>query len=450
MINKFSKRMVLALLTSSATFSSFSNELSLNAGDSKVINLGEKYISSVFISDPRVADYKLIDNKTIIIYAKNSGNSTITVFDNNKKIIINDNIIVSHDDNNHIRDSLLSNKISNKVANINHNNKLMLLNRDTDTAYKTLLSAFKYLYPKDQIHVVRKNKAIIIEGSVYTKDEYDSLNKQIADTKKSINPSIIILSKVKLKFKKAVNVKLTFAEVDQSARQQLGINWSDGNLASILNYGIHGSTLHNMIDAMQSNSLLHILATPNLTVALGKKASFLAGGEYPVITPTLNGSNTSTVNYKEYGVKLNIEALRFDGSNVELKINPEFSYINDAMNVTQNGWNIPALTVRKVDTTLSVKDGQTFAIGGLLKQKDVENLSKLPFAGDIPILGALFSSSNNKHDKSELVIIAEVDFVGDIDKVDVKIPSIRKTTNLSNITNKEYIINNSKVSPYDF
>jgi pilus assembly protein CpaC len=161
-----------------------------------------------------------------------------------------------------------------------------------------------------------------------------------------------------------------------------------------------------MVKALQSKGLFQSLAEPNLVAESGKEASFLAGGEFPI--PILQGSGSNsgiTVQFKEFGIRLNFTPTVVDGDRVHLKVRPEVSTLDFANAVVLQGFRIPALSTRRTETELELRSGQTFAIAGLLNNSVNSTLQKIPGIGDIPILGQLFRSKAAQKDRTELVVM---------------------------------------------
>ena len=160
-----------------------------------------------------------------------------------------------------------------------------------------------------------------------------------------------------------------------------------------------------MIKALQARGLFQSLAEPNLVAESGKQASFLAGGEFPV--PIWQGGNTGgiSVTFKEFGIRLNFTPTVVEGDRVHLKVRPEVSTLDFTNAVVLQGFRIPALSTRRTETELELRNGQTFAIAGLLNNTLNSTLQKIPGIGDIPILGQLFRSKAAQKDRTELVVM---------------------------------------------
>jgi pilus assembly protein CpaC len=160
-----------------------------------------------------------------------------------------------------------------------------------------------------------------------------------------------------------------------------------------------------LVRALQTRGLFESLAEPNLVAESGKEASFLAGGEFPIPIAQGSGANIGvSVQYKEYGIRLSFTPT-VTGDRVHLKVRPEVSMLDFANAVTLGGFRIPALTTRRTETEIELRDGQTFAIAGLMNNSMASTLQKIPGIGDIPILGYLFRSKAAKKDQTELVVI---------------------------------------------
>lgn len=161
--------------------------------------------------------------------------------------------------------------------------------------------------------------------------------------------------------------------------------------------------INSVIDALNQNGLVHILAQPNLTAMSGQTASFLAGGEFPILVPS--GPQQVTVQFKKFGVSLAFTPVVLNDGRISLRVRPEVSQISNTGAVQIQGYTIPALSTRRAETTVELGSGQTFAIGGLLQSNIVDTIDKVPGLGDLPILGALFRSNQFQNDESELVIL---------------------------------------------
>jgi pilus assembly protein CpaC len=167
------------------------------------------------------------------------------------------------------------------------------------------------------------------------------------------------------------------------------------------------------IKALQRKSLFEILAEPNVLAMNGKPASFLAGGEfpYPSFQAGSNGAGAVTIQFREFGVRLNFTPVLTPRGSVRLQVAPEVSALDFTSGLVVQGFNIPALTVRRVSTEIELEPGQSFAIGGLIDNRLTETIAKLPVLGDMPVLGKLFQSKSRLKENTELLIIVTPEVV---------------------------------------
>ena len=175
-----------------------------------------------------------------------------------------------------------------------------------------------------------------------------------------------------------------------------------------------------MINALEQKGIARSLAEPNLVALSGDTASFLAGGEYPI--PVAGSLGQVTVDYKKYGVGLAFTPTVLGNGLINLKIEPEVSQIDTTHSVRiPGGISVPALIVRRASTTVELRDGQSFVIGGLLQSDNKNQIEQLPWLGSVPVLGALFSSKSYQKNETDLAIIVTPHLVrparpGDVDQ----------------------------------
>ncbi|WP_342722777.1 type II and III secretion system protein family protein [Bradyrhizobium sp. B097] len=177
-------------------------------------------------------------------------------------------------------------------------------------------------------------------------------------------------------------------------------------LTSILRTS-NGSSVDLLITALETKGLARRLAEPNLTTLSGDAARFLAGGEFPVPVPTqsTNGFPTVSIEYKKFGVELAFVPTVLSRGLINLRVEPSVSELDFTNTVTIQGTSVPSLTRRDARTTVELRDGQSFAIAGLLQTKNQQDISQLPWIGSVPVLGALFSSKSYQQQETDLVII---------------------------------------------
>lgn len=167
--------------------------------------------------------------------------------------------------------------------------------------------------------------------------------------------------------------------------------------------------------------LVTTLAEPNLTALSGETAEFLAGGEFPI--PLSSGLGTVSIDYKKYGVSLAYTPTVLANGRISLRVRPEVSELTSEGSVSLNGYAIPGLTVRRAETTVELGSGQSFMIAGLLKNDSQNTITKLPGAGDLPVLGSLFRSTAYKRGETELVIVVTPYLVNPVDANQIHLPT---------------------------
>ena len=170
------------------------------------------------------------------------------------------------------------------------------------------------------------------------------------------------------------------------------------------NVGFGGGRVSAMINALERSGFAYTLARPSLVAMSGQSASFLAGGEVPIPVPSA-GSDTISIEYKEFGIRLTLTPTVIDRNRISLKVAPEVSELDYSNAVQIEGIQVPALTVRRTDTSVSLADGESFVISGLISSNNRSTISKFPGLGDIPILGAFFRDSNISREEKELLMI---------------------------------------------
>jgi pilus assembly protein CpaC len=208
-------------------------------------------------------------------------------------------------------------------------------------------------------------------------------------------------------------------------------NVLSGTLSSALNLFVMGGNTLAMVRALQTQGVLRELAEPNLIAMDGQQASFLAGGEFPI--PIVQGGSdksTVTVVFKEYGIRLNFKPTIIDEDHIRLELEPEVSTIDFSNGVKFDGFLIPALKTRRAKTGVELRDGQSFALAGLLDNNETKTLSKVPVLGDVPVLGALFRSKSFQKNETELIFIVTAQLVKPVNRDDL--PQMRGVDGLKN------------------
>ncbi len=297
-----------------------------------------------------------------------------------------------------------------------------------------LTDQYKSLFPGETISVAGSGKDVVISGTVtsqYVIDKAADVAGGYVEKKENV---VNLLKQQEGVASNQVMLRVRFAEVSRSAMQELGASffadgfksdWS-GRVAppavpspdfdrdkglvfsDFLNLFVFNSKegLGGVVRALSNKGLFQSLAEPNLIATDGKEASFLAGGEYPYpVVQSSNGTNSVTIMFKEFGVRLSFTPTVLGGDLLHIKVKPEVSSLDFANAVQVNGFRIPALSTRRTETEVELRDGQTFVIAGLMNNTLTNTMSKIPGIGDIPILGKLFQSKANQKNQTELVVM---------------------------------------------
>ena len=312
-----------------------------------------------------------------------------------------------------------------------------------------------------EIRVEARPNGLVVSGTPKTAADADlalRTAREFAAPGQSVESRLAVLGG------QQVNLRVRIAEVNRTVIKNLGVNWSAlGNIGSIARFSpfaalsgvVNGDTTqsiinlspnpypmvgpqpgHNplslggninaVIDALAQENLAHVLAEPNLTAMSGETASFLAGGEFPI--PVSQQNNQISIEFKQYGISLAFVPTVMSEGRISMKVRPEVSALTNQGAVQLAAGNstiqVPALTVRRAETTVELASGESFAIAGLLQDSSSVGASALPGIGELPVLGALFRSDAFQRNETELVIlITPYVVVGIANPADVKLPT---------------------------
>jgi pilus assembly protein CpaC len=198
----------------------------------------------------------------------------------------------------------------------------------------------------------------------------------------------------------------------------------DGRTGALsIAFGSGSAQIGILVEALESNGMIRTLAEPNLTALSGQMADFLAGGEYPI---PVQGENGIGIEFKPFGVNMQFTPTVVDGDIINLALNAEVSSIGPTV-ATGGGAEIPSLNTRRASTTVELRDGESFAIAGLLQDDFRDTVGQVPWLGDLPILGALFRSASYQREQTELVIIITAHLVNPVRGEALALPTDRVT-----------------------
>ena len=371
-------------------------DIDLLVGRSTVLNVGST-ISRVSLTVPDVADAMVTGPGQLLIHGKTPGTISLFVWDRGGTI---------------------------KTYAVNVRRDLSIL-----------VEQMKQLFPAEHITVAGSGKDVVVSGTVSSKYVIEKAADVAAGFVEKKENVVNLLKQQEGVASNQILLRVRFAEVSRNALQELGASlFSDGNngyngrtttqqfaapffdqrnppqgknlvFSDYLNLFLFDTKnqIGAVVKAMQSKGTFQSLAEPNLVAINGKEASFLAGGEFPYPVPT--GINQVTIHFKEFGVRLSFTPTVLGGDLINLKIKPEVSSLDFNNAVTIDGFRVPALTTRRADTEVELRDGQTFAIAGLMNNTALSSMRKVPGLGDIPVLGYLFRSRAYQKDQTELVVM---------------------------------------------
>jgi pilus assembly protein CpaC len=353
--------------------------IAVTVGKTEDVRIDAGPVTDLTVGDPEIADVTPLTDHTLSILGRKIGTTRVTVYAEGKRQIGILDIEVSYDIARLASEIAIAAGPGIKVSSVNGRVMLSGMVRDAVTLDKALVMA-----------------------------------RQFA-------PDII--NSVQVAQPQQVMLEVRFVEASRSAERDLGVKWDvvaknaaatlgtvglvSGNapfavnVTKMLGGGVSADV---MIRALENRGLVRTLAEPNLVALSGDTASFLAGGEYPI--PVSSSLNTITVDYKQYGVGLAFTPTVLKDGLINIVIKPEVSQIDPNHSVlVGNGISVPALIVRRAHTTVELRDGQSFMIGGLLQTVSKANLEQFPWLGDVPVLGALFRSASYQKDETDLAII---------------------------------------------
>ena len=369
--------------------------VSVYIGKSEDVRTDTSFVE-INVGDPDVADVNPLTDRSLSILGKKSGTSRVSVYAEGKKLIGVFDVEVRYDT------SMLASELNRR-------------------------------FPYAKLKVTSVQGRILLSGD---SPDGPTVDKAVAIAKQ-FGPDVI--NSVHVLQPQQVVLEVRFVEATRQASRELGVQWNVftqninanlgnrnptaqlpiastavGTVAGVLSgtapFGVlvgkmirGGLETDVIINALEQKGLARSLAEPNLVALSGDTASFLAGGEFPVPVPGALGQ--VSIEYKRYGVGLAFTPTVLSDGLINLKIEPEVSQLDSSHPVQVAGISVPPLIVRRASTTVELRDGQSFVIGGLLQSTGQNAISQLPWVGDIPILGALFRSAQYQKNETDLAII---------------------------------------------
>lgn len=404
----------------SATYT-FAADRSITLNDGQHIQL-KSPIGQVFVNNPSIVDYKIINDNTLVVFANSIGQSRLIVYGIDDKMLLSDRIIV-------------------------------------DLDLTDIRRQIKFHFPDAQVKVQSVGEQVAVSGIVDSEATRDDIYRLVAtllgrdktekwdkieklefksDSSDYEEPESMvfarnmtwegIIERIEVATTQQVNVKISVAQVTESFGQTVGVDWSSvgSSVGEFIFDQFDAANLSTLITALGNDQMAEVLAEPNLTVLSGESASFLVGGEVPVIVSTSSNVNIS---FKEFGIKLDLTAKVLSQDKIRMQLAPEVSEVEGYVEAA--GIKVPQLASRRALTTVELADGDSFVLGGLMSSADLEKMQKIPFIGDIPVLGAAFRKSTTERKRTELIIVATVNLVEPVKPKDIQLPYIKKTSTLA-------------------
>jgi pilus assembly protein CpaC len=369
--------------------------LTLEVKQGRLIRLSRP-AAGVFVADPQVADVQAHSPTLVYVFGRRSGTTSLFAVDEAEKVLFQRDIVVEH----HL------------------------------SGLEQVLAAID---PANSVTVRSVDGGIVLDGTVADPVQSQEV-REIANRYLGENESLI--NRLRVEAPTQVNLRVRVAEVSREVTKLFGINWeaafqidefmfgvatgrpftSNGTLpfarfadpngvsgTAFGNYSTDSVNVNGILDALEREGLVNVLAEPNLTALSGETASFLAGGEFPV--PVSRDEDEIEIEFKQFGVSLAFTPTVLQGDRISLKVRPEVSDLSDKGAIKLLDLVIPALSTRRAETTVELGSGQSFAIGGLVSNTTRNNLEKFPGLGDLPVLGTLFRSTDFRRSETELVIV---------------------------------------------
>lgn len=381
----------LALLLAAASASAVAqrasgSEFELAAGEGRVLHFDEP-VDSVLVAEPGIADLQVISPGVIYVFGKQTGRTSL--------VALNAEGV----------------EISSLALNVS-------------ASAKPVNDALRGLHPQARVQVRGTGNRLAAQGPVADVAEATSLNALLDPTEQAWRSAV---NNATYAGATQVNIRVRFAEVSRHELLRYGVSWdalfnngtfsfglltggalpaqAAAGASNLITAGLSSGhfNIDAVLEALQGNGVLEILAEPNITATTGETASFLAGGEVPVPVPV--NRDLVGIEYKTYGVSLLFSPTLLPNERIALRVRPEVSTVTGSSSLGIGSFQVPSFRVRRADTRVEVGSGQTFAIAGLFQRDSAQDLEKIPLLGDMPVLGSLFRSKRFQRNETELVIL---------------------------------------------
>lgn len=396
------------------------SSIDLSVGRGRLISLPAP-MTDVFVANDAVADVQVRSSRQLYIFGKTPGETSIYATDSSGRVVYS------------------------TVARVGNN-------------IETIDQMLALAMPEARIASNTMNGFVLLTGTVQSPDDAAEAERLV---QAFVGENTKVLSRLRTATPLQVNLQVRIAEVNRSLVKEMSGNVltsdSDGPLGNGFLGGIFrgrsagsivrnpdGSTTYNIstpsgtnsiagagrlfgldliasLDLGEKSGMVVTLAQPNLTAISGETADFLAGGEFPIPIPG-NFAGT-TIEYRKYGVSLAYTPTVLSNGRISLRVRPEVSELSTEGAIRMQGFEIPALTVRRAETTVELGSGESFMIAGLMNNRSIGAIDKIPGLGDVPILGSLFKSDSFRRGETELVIVVTPYLVKPVSANEIKLPT---------------------------
>lgn len=431
--------LVPAQMAGAQSVSRPANDINLSIGRGQLVTVAGT-MADVFVADEKVADVQVKSNRQLYVFGKSGGETTVYASDSAGNVIWSANIRVG--------------------SNIDSVDQMM-----------------RVAMPDAKVSVATVGlNTFLLTGTVAAPEDAAEAQRLVqAFVGKDAN----VVSRLKMATPLQVNLHVKFAEVSRTLVRDIGMNWTSIDGSSGFQFGVgqgrsfantfrpgsvtgvgskttvvvpdptnpgkmievDGTSINPLanattlagagklmgldvlgaLDLGEQAGMVTTLSEPNLTALSGETADFLAGGEYPI--PISQGLGTTSIEYKRFGVSLSYTPTVLSNGRISMRVRPEVSELSSQGAITVNGFQVPALTVRRTETTVELGSGQSMMIAGLMSNGSQNTLKKLPGAGDLPIVGALFRSTSFRKGETELVIVVTPYLVQPVNANEIKLPT---------------------------
>jgi pilus assembly protein CpaC len=402
------------------------NQVLLSIGEGQLITLPRSVVD-VWTSNPGVADVNVTSPRQIGLFGKDAGEATVIATAADGSVVYGANV-----------------RVAQNISSVSE--------------------MLRAAMPESNITVTHVGQLAVINGTVPSPADSAQAEQLVRsmlnpglDTSNPATPlKIMTVNRLKMATPLQVMLQVKIAEVSRSLTRDIGVNlenidptggstgfvfgrgrdvgeFNPGgqtfNFTQPANTSSIGLRLNNLfglnaagaLDLNENNGLVTLLAEPTLTALSGETASFLAGGEFPI--PMASGINGTSVEFKEYGVSLAFTPTVLEGGRISMRVRPEVSELSKEGAIQIGGFSIPSLTTRRTETTVELGSGQSFMIGGLLRNGGSNAIERTPGLGNLPIIGALFRSNSFRRNETELVIIVTPYLVRPVNAGQIALPT---------------------------